>query len=227
VWVVLTPGAPIDVATHLGGLDDELASYGLNGYVVERDTLLRANLNWKIVVDGFLETYHLKFLHSRTIGPYIRTNLTPFESFGPHGRMVGVRDSYDEVRGRSVDEVDCMPHIAVIYQLFPNTVLVWQADHFEAWFVFPEGDRPDRSVSRVVLLAPHPTRDESEQQIWDRNWKILMQTVLEEDFPVGETMQRGFAAGGADTLRFGRNEPALQHFHRALADVLGQQPTTP
>ncbi|HVM53434.1 MAG TPA: aromatic ring-hydroxylating dioxygenase subunit alpha, partial [Acidimicrobiales bacterium] len=225
VWVVLTPGASIDVAEHLGGLDGELASFGLDSYVVERDTLLRAELNWKIVVDGFLETYHLKFLHSRTIGPYIRTNLTPFEAFGPHGRMVGVRDSYDEVLGKTVDEADCMPHIAIIYQLFPNTILVWQADHFEAWLVFPEGDRPERSVSRVLLLASHPTRDESEQRVWDLNWKILMKTVLEEDFPVGETMQRGFAAGGSDHIRFGRNEPALQHFHRSLVDALGPLPT--
>ncbi|MDP1818661.1 MAG: SRPBCC family protein [Acidimicrobiales bacterium] len=226
VWVLLTPGAEIDVAPYLGGLDAELATYGLDQYVVERDTLLRANLNWKIVVDGFLETYHIKFLHTRSIGPYIRTNLTPFEGFGPHGRMVGVRDSYEpEVRGRSVDEVDCLPHVAVIYQLFPNTVLVWQADHFEAWLVFPEGDDPARSVARVQLLAPHPTRDDAEQRMWDRNWKILMQTVLEEDFPVGETMQRGFRAGAQSHLTFGRNEPALQHFHRSLAEAMGPTPT--
>lgn len=226
VWVVLTPGAEIDVAAHLGRLDDELASYGLDGYVVERDTLLKADLNWKIVVDGFLETYHIKFLHGRTIGSYIRTNLTTFEGLGPHGRMVGVRDSYDEVLGKSADEADVLPHVAVIYQLFPNTVLVWQADHFEAWLVFPEGDRPERSVSRVMLLAPHPTRDESEQRIWDLNWKILMQTVLEEDFPVGEAMQQGFSSGAQDHLSFGRNEPALQHFHHSLADALGPLPST-
>ncbi len=226
VWVVLTPGADIDVAAHLGDLDDELASYGLDGYVVERDTLLKADLNWKIVVDGFLETYHIKFLHPRTIGPYIRTNLTTFEALGPHGRMVAVRDSYDEVLGKSADEADLIPHVAVIYQLFPNTVLVSQADHFEAWLVFPEGDRPERSASRVMLLAPHPTRDEGEQRIWDLNWKILMQTVLEEDFPVGEAMQQGFASGAQDHLSFGRNEPALQHFHRSLADALGPLPST-
>lgn len=225
VWVVLTPGASIDVATHLGGLDAELASYGLDSYVVERDTLLRADVNWKIVVDGFLETYHLKFLHRTTIGPYIRTNLAPFEALGPHGRMVGVRDSYDEVLGKPGNEADCMPHIAVIYQLFPNTVLVWQADHFESWLVFPEGDRPDRCVARVQLLAPHPIKGESEQRMWDLNWKILMQTVLEEDFPVGETMQRGFSSGAQDHVTFGRNEPALQHFHRSLAEILGPAPT--
>lgn len=51
-----------------------------------------------------------------------------------------------------------MPHIAVTYQIFPNTILVFQADHFESWLVFPEGDRPGRSMARVQLLAPHPIR---------------------------------------------------------------------
>ena len=32
VWVVLTAGAPIDVAAHLGPLDDELASWGYESY---------------------------------------------------------------------------------------------------------------------------------------------------------------------------------------------------
>ena len=77
IWVVLAPGQPIDVASHLGALDEELASYAIGDYLVERSTILRADLNWKIVVDGFLETYHLRFLHSSTVGPYIKTNLAP------------------------------------------------------------------------------------------------------------------------------------------------------
>jgi phenylpropionate dioxygenase-like ring-hydroxylating dioxygenase large terminal subunit len=220
VWVVLTPGAPIDVAAHLGELDDELASYGLDGYVVERSTLLPAPMNWKLVVDGFLEVYHLRFLHPTTIAPYIRTNLAPFEPIGPHGRMVAVRTNYDELRARSPEEIDLLPHVAAIYQLFPNTILIWQADHFETWLVSPAGDDPARSTSHVQLLAPHPTASADEQRHWDRNWKVLMDTVLEEDFVASEAIQRGFTAGAQNHLTFGRNEPALQHFHRTLGAVL-------
>ena len=49
------------------------------------------------------------------------------------------------VRSTPPERIDLLPHIAVIYQIFPNTVLVWQGDHFESWLVFPEGGRPDRS----------------------------------------------------------------------------------
>jgi nitrite reductase/ring-hydroxylating ferredoxin subunit len=221
VWVVPTPGAAIDVAAYLGPLDQELASYGLDAYVHERSTVLRDDLNWKLVVDGFLETYHLRFLHGKTVGPYLKTNLTPFEVMGRHGRMVGVRASFDTVRDLPPSQIDLLPHIAVIYQLFPNTVLVWQADHFECWTCFPDGDDPARSASRVSLLAPRPTSSAEEQARWDRNWKILMDTVLYEDFLVARAMQKAFASGAVAHSLFGRNEPALQHFHRQLAEVLG------
>lgn len=222
IWVVLTPGEPINVGAYLGDLDEELASFDIGDYFVERSTVLRADINWKIVVDGFLESYHIRSLHGSTIGPYIKTNLSPFAAFGYHGRMTAVRSSYDRVRDRIVEgEEDLLPHIAIIYQIFPNTVLVWQGDHFETWLVFPDGEEPARSVSRVQLLAPHPTNSPEEQRHWDRNWKILMNTVLDEDFVASEAIQRSCRLGTQPHLTFGRNEPALQHFHRSLADILG------
>ena len=220
IWVMLAPDEAIDVEAHLGGLDEELASYQLDSFVVERSTVLKANLNWKVIVDGFLETYHLRHLHATTIGPYIRTNLTPFEPFGQHSRSVAVRASYPT--DRDPDGFELLAEVAVIYQVFPNTILVWQADHFESWMCFPEGDNPGRSVANVQLLAPNPTETPAEQKHWDRNWKVLMASVLNEDFLVGEAIQQGFGSGAQTSVTFGRNEPTLQHFHQALAAALAE-----
>jgi hypothetical protein len=33
-------------------------------------------------------------------------------------------------------------------------------------------------------------------------------------------MQRGFLSGAQDAIVFGRNEPALQHYHRSIAAAL-------
>ena len=37
-----------------------------------------------------------------------------------------------------------MPHLAVVYVLFPNTVFVWQGDHLECRRVYPVADDPKR-----------------------------------------------------------------------------------
>jgi hypothetical protein len=45
--------------------------------------------------------------------------------------------------------------------------------------------------------------------------------VLDEDFALGERMQRGFMSGLQDEVIYGRNEPALIHFHQRLQAALG------
>jgi nitrite reductase/ring-hydroxylating ferredoxin subunit len=218
VWAVpgAAPDAVIDVATYLGALDHELAGFGMSDHVRERTDILREPFNWKLVVDGFLETYHIRFLHRNTIGPYIGSNFALYDDCGLHARMVGLRASFHEARGAPRDERELLPHVAIIYLVFPNTVLVWQGDHFEIWSVFPDGERADRMVARASLLAPTVPTTDAEQLHWDKNWDVLMNTVLNEDFVVARTMQRNFSSGARTHAVFGRQEATLQHYHRTL-----------
>lgn len=224
VWVIpgARPGAAIDVASYLGELDDELAEFDMSDHVRERTDILREPFNWKLVVDGFLETYHIRFLHRSTIGPYIGSNFALYDDFGLHARMVGLRASFHEQRSAPPDERELLPHVAIIYLVFPNTVLVWQGDHFEVWSVFPDGDGADRMVARASLLAPTAPTTDAEQRHWDKNWEVLMNTVLNEDFVVARTMQRNFASGARTHAVFGRQEAALQHYHRILEHELAK-----
>jgi hypothetical protein len=50
-----------------------------------------------------------------------------------------------------------------------------------------------------------------------------MATVELQDFPTCEGMQRGFLSGAQDSIVFGRNEPALQHFHRSITTALAAE----
>ena len=49
---------------------------------------------------------------------------------------------------------------------------------------------------------------------------LLLRVVNEEDFPLGERMQVGFHSAAQEHITFGRNEPALGHFHKTLDDAL-------
>jgi hypothetical protein len=46
--------------------------------------------------------------------------------------------------------------------------------------------------------------------------------VDKEDFPLSEGIQRGFYSGAQDEVLFGRNEPALQHFHKSAKAALAE-----
>ena len=80
---------------------------------------------------------------------------------------------------------------------------------YTAW---RQGRRGDALVG--VSSVQHLLHD------WDRNFDLLMATVEKEDFPLAENVQRGFHAGAQTHITFGRNEPALQHFHRQVTDAV-------
>ena len=215
------PDDELDIAAYLGPLDAELATFRMQDYVHDRTEILRQPFNWKLVVDGFLETYHIQFLHQTTIGPYIGSNFALFDPVGLHARMVGLRSSFKAMLKGPPAEREFLPHVAIIYRIFPNTVLVWQGDHFEAWSMFPSGDDAAGMVARASLLAPKPATNDEEARHWDKNWKILMDTVVDEDFVVARTIQAGFESGVRSHAVFGRQEATLQHFHAMLAQEMG------
>ena len=50
----------------------------------------------------------------------------------------------------------------------------------------------------------------------------LLVGVIEQDFGVGEGIQRNFEAGIIPEVVYGRYEPALEHFHRSIRSALGE-----
>lgn len=218
VWVVPTPGVPIDVAKFLGTVDEELAQYPLDRYVLERDQLLEEGINWKFVIDGFLEIYHIPFLHKHSIAPWFHGHSSPFDQLGRHSRLVGVKKSFDQLQDKPFDEVDdLLQHVAVNYQVFPNSVIVWQQDHFEVWSSFPGRTPRDCKVRIMSLVTPEMSGEEFKRR-WDKNWRVLIDTVKGEDWAVSREIQD--ALPSLQQLLFGRNEPGMQHFHRVISAAL-------
>ncbi|MEQ8281390.1 MAG: SRPBCC family protein, partial [Parvibaculum sp.] len=182
--------------------------------------VLRARLNWKLVIDTFLETYHLSTLHKNTIAPILHSNLGTFDGMARNLRMIGARKTIDALRQRPESEWDLIRHSALVYVLFPNTVFIMQGDHLETWRVYP-GDSVDESKMHVSLYTPEPAVTDKARKYWTKNMDLLMATVQQEDFPLAENIQRDFHSGAQDFVTFGANEPALAHFHKSVKKTLG------
>ncbi|MBT3330502.1 MAG: Rieske 2Fe-2S domain-containing protein [Rhodospirillaceae bacterium] len=220
IWVIPTPGAELDADAHLCGLAPELANYGFADYHLYETRVLRRNFNWKMVIDTFLEPYHFGVLHANTVGPLLFPNLCLFDGFGPHLRETLPRRSIETLRDLPEADWDLITHTAMVYVLFPNTVLVMQIDHVELWRVYPVADNVDECVMYLDFLIPEPVETESARQHWDRNMDLTIRTVDEEDFPVSAGIQSGLASKAQSELVFGRNEPALAHFQSSINEAL-------
>jgi phenylpropionate dioxygenase-like ring-hydroxylating dioxygenase large terminal subunit len=219
IWVSPDPEAIFDVDAMLGGLGGDLAAYGLDTYHHYETRVLRRKMNWKLGVDTFGETYHLQHLHPNTVDPLFYSNRCTFDAFGANHRMVAARKTFDALRDVPEDKWDVFDNTVVICVLFPNTVFTYQRDHVETWHFFP-GDTADETVLYASLYVPVPVDNPKSKDHWDRNFNLLMATVEMEDFPTCEGMQVGFRSGAQNAITFGRNEPALQHFHKSIRAAL-------
>ena len=216
IWA--SPGpAP---APDLGPIADDLDSFDVARHRHWRHHRFELDLNWKLVIDTFLEGYHFASLHRDTVGPLFLPNLCVAHRFGPHVREVLPRRTLDELRDQPRDTWDIVPHSALVYVLFPNTVFVMQIDHLETWRVTPDPDDPTRSVTDLDFYVPDEPATDSSERHWQRNWDLTIDTVINEDFAAMAGVQRGLASGVLDEVRIGANEPALGLFHQALADAL-------
>ncbi|MFO1079352.1 MAG: SRPBCC family protein [Reyranellaceae bacterium] len=212
-----SPTLTIDAG--LGPLAADLAALDLARFPFYSVDRVSPRINWKFAIDTFLEGYHIPHLHRKTIAPYFIGNTGTFDGAGLNGRMCVAKNSIHGLREKPEAERRFRPHVVVIYQLFPNALLIWQLDHVEIWRAFPDRDDPSRCTVEMTIYRPAET--DKPDSYWEKNRDIAIRTVLEEDFPLGERMQIGFESGAVDEVIYGRNEPSLVHFHSSIKNALG------
>ncbi len=228
VWVIPTPAVDgateFDIDPWLSGLGPELATYGFGTWTFFDKRVIPEPMNWKLLVDTFHEGYHIGFLHKDSLTEILHGNVTDFQAFGPNHRLVMPRKKLERLKAEPEDSWDLMWNTTLIYSLFPNTLLIVQGDHVELARIFPSESRVDRAVMELALYIPKAPATEEERAHWDKNMQLVLDVVTGEDFPAGRTIQAGVASGAQTHVVYGRNEPAMIHYHQSLRAALGLAP---
>lgn len=213
IWVALTPGATFDIDAWLGGFAEELETLHLDRWHIYEQRDIEGP-GWKVTWDGYLEAYHHNTLHANTVGKYTIGNLMLQDCYGPHQRIVFGRRSLKELAETPESEWEPEKHIRLIHSGFPNlSISGVLGDHCMVSQVFP-GETPDRTITRQTVLSAKEPKTEEERKATETFSAMVLQAVRDEDYDIGFKIQKGLAAGGNTEFVFGRNEPALQHYHR-------------
>jgi len=225
VWVLPTPAADrsahLDIDPWLEGLEADLRSWKLDTYHFHARHVHPENMNWKLLVDTFHEGYHFGFLHKESLKDILVHNVGDFTPFGPNFRLVYGRTKLDRLKSMPESEWDLMWNTTIVYSMFANTIFSPQGDHMEIFRVFPVDGRVDRAVMETSLYIPKPIETADEKRHWDANLALAIKVITTEDFPAGRTMQMGFGSGAQSHVVYGRNEPALAHYHKSIRRALG------
>jgi phenylpropionate dioxygenase-like ring-hydroxylating dioxygenase large terminal subunit len=218
VWLTLTPGAAHDVDELLGPVADDLDALGFADHVVFRRSSTVAQANWKLLIEAFLENYHVRQLHRGTVYRFFLDGIGAYEPDGPHIRALSARRAILEQGAESARTNDDLRTLASpSYYLFPNTIVVVHPDYLSHLGIFPEG--VDRLRSVHCMLVPKDRAAEREH--WDKSFALIDGGVFgSEDYAIVAKMQAGIATGANQHLTFGRMEQTIRWFHNALDGVL-------
>ena len=219
IWVTPSLGAA-DVDPAMDVLGPELAALDFVDHHHWRTHRFELALNWKLVIDTFLEGYHFPTLHRDTVFPLFVPNLGHAERFGHHLREVLPRRTIETLRTLPTEDWDLVPHSAIVYVLFPSSVIIVQLDHIETWRISPDPVDPGKSTVDLDFYLPELPATESALGHWERNLDLTISTVINEDFAAMAGVQRGLSSGVIDSIVAGRNEPALAMFHQSLLEAL-------
>lgn len=214
VFVCPTPGATPEPLP--GTLVEELAvMLGPNptAYAVTERTW---NANWKLFVEGGLESYHFSIAHKDTIASFFGDTLSTWQRIGSHLRSVLPKRSITELEALPREQWNIREHTHIVYTLHPNAMILLQKSHFDLIVMNPVA--VDRTRIQVLTVGSAPESGELSEQaqaFLAKNHAFSVRT-LDEDFALAEQIQRGIPSGANTHFRFARFEDALGDWRRWL-----------
>jgi nitrite reductase/ring-hydroxylating ferredoxin subunit len=222
IWIVENPAGSIDVKAHLGvGMDQALSDYGLDRWFFYKSHVFDFPQNWKVMMDGLIDGYHVQFLHGKTISPYFFPNMMGIDILGRHALWGNPRRKMQELVDQPPETIPPLDRYAIIGNLFvPNAAMVMHPHHIEFWTVYQNPDNPTACRVHLRYLTPRSDHDERSHEILAKNWKIATDAIINEDVPVGNTIQASATIPHAGKVILGRNEVTNQLFHRAYRDFM-------
>ena len=174
--------------------------------------------NWKVLVEQFLEGYHIRTTHRDTFYPLQYDNLNVVETFGPNSRITFPYRNIERLRDRPESTWIVDHRVTFVYHLFPNVIIATFPDQVALVTIDPVD--VGHTTATTYFMARKPSEFDFEPNSAAAAGAALIAAGALEDNEMSEGVQRGLHAGANTFVEFGRHESAIGHFHAQLDEQL-------
>jgi choline monooxygenase len=179
---------------------------------------LRA-MNWKVLVEQFLEGYHIRTTHKDTFYPIQYDDLNVVEAFGPNTRITFPYKNIERLRDRPESTWNVGHRVTYVYHLFPNVMVATFPNQVLVITIDPI-DIDHTTVTIYAMVTRDVAKRVSANPDAAAGARDLLNEGGVEDNEMSEGVQRGLHAGANEFVEFGRHESAIGRFHSTLDERL-------
>ncbi|MEM5518341.1 aromatic ring-hydroxylating dioxygenase subunit alpha [Henriciella sp. AS95] len=221
IWGILNPDSEGDFSAVNQQISDDFDCLKLPGMHMYGYRRFELEANWKLVMEPFLEGYHVQRLHVKSIGPL---------GMDMFADVVGVQERFGRDirqtsgRGDFTPEVINMPDLNIrkyvthAYNLFPNTVVITSPYYTSVMIIMPRGAGKS-SVDYYMLTDSKPDNAKAEE-LYAKSYEVIQDVFGNEDFKASETCQIGLASGAIPDVIYCGMESAIPLFYEGIDAAL-------
>lgn len=219
IWVALNPGKA-DFSNATNAITEDFDSIGVANMHLYRRKEYQVNANWKLVMDAFLEGYHVLRLHSDSVARFFVDTPAMADLIGPHLRLMQGRPNFDK-RAVSQTFEEVRRNTTFSYNIFPSGVLITSPTYVNFMVIMPQAYNRT-TVEYSMLTAEEPTNED----LYRRSFDLMDKVFGDEDFRAATLCQKGLEAGGVKELVLGGLEQSIRVFHNHIESRLRQPCST-
>jgi phenylpropionate dioxygenase-like ring-hydroxylating dioxygenase large terminal subunit len=176
-------------------------------------------MNWKVLVEQFLEGYHIRTTHKNTFFPIQYDDLNVIEAFGPNTRITFPYQNIERLRERPESTWNVGHRVTYVYHLFPNVMVATFPNQVLVITIDPI-DIDHTTVTIYAMVTPDVAKRVSANPENAEGARNLLNEGGVEDNEMSEGVQRGLHAGANTFVEFGTHESAIGRFHANLDERL-------
>ena len=212
------------LAEHIGPMAAELEQYALADLKLVESRSYEVACNVKVLLDAFLEVYHLKSIHQSTVDRFLDhrgMTITLWEN--GHSRMItpNRRPDWQDPGTRGMPKIASVTEIPaqnnVSYHIFPNFVMPPSDSGIPLLQFWPTSATTCRVVS--TWIAPD-FNAENPNPLWaarTANWE----RILYEDLQFAPQIQESLQSKGFVGMPLNYQERRIYHWHEELDRRIG------